>query len=123
MEKHIEQIDGRPRIVVTMDIPWGELKIDGSFSGTASVKLKRLNALEIGEASKVGMKASFFGNGQSKVDMDQFAINQAMVLKSIVEAPFTISAVEVGALDQNQYNPILNAVNELNGLTAEKKAN
>ena len=126
MEKSIELINGKSRIVATFDIPWGNPEkktVNGKeeeVRKTAKVKIKKFTFGEYNDLQKACMKMTMFG-GNPKLDIDPVAMNEQAILKSIIEAPFQINDLNaIRDLDREIAEILLAKINELN-MPSEKK--
>lgn len=128
MQKSTEIINGKPRIVATLEIPWGIEKIvkDGKeeeIQKVSIVKIKKLNFGEFNEIQRASMKVTMFGN-QPKLDLDSVAMNEQSILKSVIDAPFQVNDINIiRELDRELAEIILGFINELNMSSDKKKEN
>jgi hypothetical protein len=114
METKIETINGRPRVVATIPIIYNG-KED-------NVKIKKLNFGEFNELQKASMKITMIGT-TPKIEMDNIAMNEQGIVKSLIEAPFEMTLEAVRELDREVAEKILAVVNELNNPSDKKKEN
>jgi len=124
MEKSIENINGKSRIVATFDIPWViRLNPETKQEETtyAKVKIKKMNFGEYNEIQRASLKLTTIGNAV-KADIDGVAMNEQAILKSVIEAPFAINDMNaIRDLDREVSDILLANINELNTPTDKKK--
>jgi hypothetical protein len=113
MEKEIQIINGKPRIVCSFFINWNGKQ--------EKVKIKKLSFGEYNDVQKSSTKISMLGN-VPKFELDQTIMNEQAICKSVIEAPFTLNDINaVRDLDREEAEFILANINELNNPTDKKK--
>jgi hypothetical protein len=126
MEKSIENLNGKSRVVATFEIPW-TVKINPETKQEevtyAKVKIKKLNFGEYNELQRASLKLTTIGTAV-KADIDGVAMNEQAILKSVIEAPFPINDMNaIRDLDREVSEILLTNINELNTPTDKKKDN
>ena len=114
MEIQTKNINGKNRIVGTFDIEYN--------GKTEKVEIKKLNYGEFNDLQRSCMKMQMLG-GTPKLDVDQVAMNENSILKSIISAPFTVNLEEIRNLDREVAEVILENVSEMNTPSDKKKDN
>ena len=114
MELAYEEIEGKKRSVTFVEINWNNKK--------EKVKMKKLNFGENLDLRNECMKLTVLG-GQEKIELDQKKMSEQSLLRSIVEAPFTIDLESIRSLEPEDGEKLLSTFNELNNPPIKKKEN
>lgn len=108
-----------------MDVPTKVIPI--KYCGVdETVTIKKINLRERNQAYREAMQVKFIGSGKGATpqsNIDPWVLQESIMLKSIVKAPFPISVQGIGELDPNLADFIHDEIDKFNNPTEEKKEN
>jgi hypothetical protein len=112
MEIKTTDVNGRKTTFAELEIDWNGKK--------EIIRLKKLSFGEMLDLNQTSAKMSMVG-GVAKFDLDQKAMSENSLLKSIIFAPFPINNQSIRDLDNELGQELLTVFNDLNTPSATKK--